>query len=94
MEKPFLVVGNTVGGIGGGRGICPEEAEYGCAVHCNATDSRLLWGCIELARETSLKHVVGTGSFGLGWGMGGVSGSSGGETIIGDRKGGRGVLGN
>ena len=26
MEEPLLGVGNTVGRIGGGRGICPEEA--------------------------------------------------------------------
>ena len=94
MEKPFLGVGNTVVGNGGGRGICPEEAEYGCAVHCNATNSRPMWGGIALAGDTDLKNVVGTGRVGLGGGMGGVSGSSGGGTRIGDRKGGRGVLGN
>ena len=27
MEDPLLGVGNTLGGIGGGRGICPEEEE-------------------------------------------------------------------
>ena len=44
--------------------------------------------------DTGLKKVVGTGRVGIGGGVGGVSGSSGGVTIIGERKGGRGVLGN
>ena len=39
---PFLGGDNMVGGLGGGRGICPEEVEYGCAVHCNAADYRHL----------------------------------------------------
>ena len=47
-----------------------------------------------MAGHTDLKHVVGTGRVFLGGGMGGVSSSAGGGTIIGDRKGGRGVLGN
>ena len=47
-----------------------------------------------MARETGLKHLVGTGRVVIGGGMGGVSSSAGGGTIIGDRKGGRGVLGN
>ena len=46
-----------------------------------------------MARDTGLKHVVGTGRFGLGGGMGGVRGSARGGTRIGDHKGGRGVLG-
>ena len=42
MGLPFLGGDDMGGGLGGGRGICPEEAKYGCAVHCNATDSRPL----------------------------------------------------
>ena len=42
MVLPFLGGVNTGGGLGGGRDICPEEEEYRCAVHCNATDSRPL----------------------------------------------------
>ena len=38
MEEPLLGVGNTVGGLGGGRGICPEEAEYDHSVHYDTTD--------------------------------------------------------
>ena len=83
MEEPFFVVGNMVG----------EEEEYGCAVHCNATDSRPLWGGISLAKYTGIKHVVGVGRVVLGGGMGGVSSSTGRGTRIGYRKGGRGVLG-
>ena len=94
MEEPFLGLGNTEGGFGGGKGICPEESEYGCAVHCNATDSRPMWGGIALSRHMGLKHVVVTGRVRLGGGMGGVISIVGGGTIIGDRKGGRGVLGN
>ena len=39
MGLPFLGGDDTGGGLGGVRGICPEEEEYGCTVHCNATDS-------------------------------------------------------
>ena len=46
-----------------------------------------------MAGYTGLKHVVGTGRLGLGGGMVGGSSSAGGRTRIGDRKGGRGVLG-
>ena len=28
-EEPLIGVGYTVGGLGGGRVICPEKAEYG-----------------------------------------------------------------
>ena len=33
MGVPLLRGGNTGGGLGGGRGVCPEEAEYGRVVH-------------------------------------------------------------
>ena len=36
---PPLLVGNTGGGVGGCGCVCREEAEYGCAVHCNAANS-------------------------------------------------------
>ena len=47
-----------------------------------------------MSGDTGLKNVVVTGRVGLGGGMGGGSSSAGGGNIIGDRKGGRGVLGN
>ena len=47
-----------------------------------------------MSGDTGLKHVVGTGRVVIGGGMGGGSSSAGGGTISGDRKGGRGVLGN
>ena len=43
-----------------------------------------------MARDTGLKKVWGTGMVGLGGGMGGHSGSTGGRTIICGRKDGRG----
>ena len=46
-----------------------------------------------MAGDTGLKHVVVTGRVGLGGVMGGGSRSAVGGTIIGDRKGVRGVLG-
>ena len=42
MEESLLGVGNTVGGIVGGRGICPEEAEYVHSVHYNTIDLKPL----------------------------------------------------
>ena len=42
MEEPLLGVGNTVGGLGGDRGICPEEAEHGHSVHYDTTDYKPL----------------------------------------------------
>ena len=42
MGLSLLGVGNTGCWIGGGRDICPEEAEYGRAVHCDETNSRPL----------------------------------------------------
>ena len=42
MEETFLGVGNTVGGLGGVRGICPEEEEYGHSVHYNTTNYKPL----------------------------------------------------
>ena len=41
-EEPLIGVGYTVGGLGGGRGICPEEAEYDHSVHYDTTDYKPL----------------------------------------------------
>ena len=42
MEEPLLGVDNPGGGLGGGIGICPEEAKYGRVLHCNTTDYKPL----------------------------------------------------
>ena len=46
-----------------------------------------------MAGYTGIKNLVGTERVGIGGVMGGGSSSAGGGTIIGDLKGGRGVLG-
>ena len=51
---------DAVGGIGGGRGIRPDEADYSCAVHFDATNSGPMWGGRVDNGDTGLKNVVGT----------------------------------
>ena len=61
MGLPLFGGDNTGGRIGIYRGICPEEAEYSRTVHCDATDSRPLYGGSTVDGDTGLKNVVGTG---------------------------------
>ena len=39
MVVTSLGGGDVVSGIGVGRGICPDEADYGRSVHFDATNS-------------------------------------------------------
>ena len=83
--------GDAVGGIGGGRGIRPDEADYGRAVHFNATNSGpMLVGCANDG-DTGFKKVVGT--IGVGPVGGVVGGGSRGGTGCGGRGGRRGGTG-
>ena len=94
MNVPFLGGDDLGYGLEEGICICPEEAEYVLAIHCNATNYISLQGGSAVVRGMGLKKVVVTGKVGLGGGMCGGSASAGGGTRIGGRKCWRRVLGN
>ena len=54
-EQKFALpyIGGVYAGgmVWGGGDVCPEESEYGRAVHCNATDSGTLQGDFAEARD-------------------------------------------
>ena len=60
--------------------MCPEEAEYGRAIHCNAADSGPMRGdCVD-ARGVIRQEMMGAGGIGYsrskcgGGGSGGLQG--------------------
>ena len=75
--------GDAGGGVGGGRGMCTKEAEYGRAVNFNAPNSDSLQGNSADSRDVGREKVVGEGGTGPGGSMvsdGGIRrGGSGGR---------------
>ena len=55
---PPIGGGDVGDGVGGGRGVCPKEAEYGRTVYCDATDYGTLWVRRMEAVDVCFKSVV------------------------------------
>ena len=88
LGLPSARDGNARGGIQRDGGLCAKEAEYGRAIHRDATDYGPLRGDGADARDVGGKKVVGTGGPGPGGSKGGGSRRREGRGKSGERGGG------